>query len=235
MAEAPPDPRSDRELIVAIQGGEQGAFAALYWRHREFAMKVAWRFSSCDADALDAVQNAFVYLAGKLRATGPGGAGGAGGPGAAAAGGMEETSAGENGPPVKFELTAKLTTFLYPVVKHEAMALRRKAQRMKLGADLTGAAGRDGERGGGGVFEELPARDAPADAGLSARRVAKAVAGLSSGQREVVLLRFIDGLSMDEISEVLGVPVGTVKSRLHLALKALAEDKEAVRMLTEGK
>lgn len=232
MAEAPPDPRSDRELIVAIQGGEQGAFAALYWRHREFAMKVAWRFSSCDADALDAVQNAFVYLAGKLRATGPGGAGG---PGAATAGGTEETSAGENGPPVKFELTAKLTTFLYPVVKHEAMALRRKAQRMKLGADLTGAAGRDAERGGGGVFEELPARDAPADAGLSARRVAKAVAGLSSGQREVVLLRFIDGLSMEEISQVLVVPVGTVKSRLHLALKSLADDKEAVRMLTEGK
>jgi RNA polymerase sigma-70 factor (ECF subfamily) len=229
MAEAPPDPRSDRELIVAIQGGEQGAFAALYWRHREFAMKVAWRFSSCDADALDAVQNAFVYLAGKLRATGPGAAG------APAAGGTEETSAGENAPPVKFELTAKLTTFLYPVVKHEAMALRRKAQRMKLGADLTGAAGRDGERGGGGVFEELPARDAPADAGLSARRVAKAVAGLSSGQREVVLLRFIDGLSMEEISQVLGVPVGTVKSRLHLALKSLADDKEAVRMLTEGK
>lgn len=229
MAEAPPDPRSDRELIVAIQGGEQGAFAALYWRHREFAMKVAWRFSSCDADALDAVQNAFVYLAGKLRATGPDGAGAPG------SGGTGETPAGENGPPVKFELTAKLTTFLYPVVKHEAMALRRKAQRMKLGADLTDAAGRDGERGGGGVFEELPARDAPADAGLSARRVAKAVAGLSSGQREVVLLRFIDGLSMEEISQVLSVPVGTVKSRLHLALKALADDKEAVRMLTEGK
>lgn len=229
MAEAPPDPRSDRELIVAIQGGEQGAFAALYWRHREFAMKVAWRFTTCDADALDAVQNAFVYLAGKLRATGPGAAGAPG------AGGMEETSAGENAPAVKFELTAKLTTFLYPVVKHEAMALRRKSQRMKLGADLAGSAGKDGSRDGGGVFEELPARDAPADAGLSARRVAKAVAGLSGGQREVVLLRFIDGLSMEEISQVLGVPVGTVKSRLHLALKALADDKEAVRMLTEGK
>jgi RNA polymerase sigma-70 factor (ECF subfamily) len=225
MAELPPDPRSDRELIVAIEDGEAGVFAVLYWRYREFALKVAWRFSSSEADALDAVQNAFVYLASKLRATGRA---------AGDSGAFGGTFPGGNSP-ARFELTAKLTTFLYPVIKHEALALRRKSQRVKLGSDLGGAGGRDDTGPGGSVFEELPAREAPQDAGLSVRRVARAVAGLSSGQREVVLLRFIDGLSMEEIGQVLGVPVGTVKSRLHLALKNLADDKEAVRMLTEGK
>ena len=201
MSGPPPEHRSDQELVAAVQGGDETAFAALYHRHRDFALRIGWRYSLNDADALDAVQSAFVYLAGRLA------------PGVS--------------PP--FVLTAKLSTFLFPVVKHEALALRRKAVRMKLGANITS------EAAATAIFEEIPARYAPPDADRSARRVASAIKSLPPAQREVILLRFIDNLSMEEISAVLAIPAGTVKSRLHNAIKALAADAEAVQALAEGK
>ena len=45
---------------------------------------------------------------------------------------------------------------------------------------------------------------------------------LGAEQREVVLLRYYADMSEAEMSEALGIPRGTVKSRLHAAMKALA-------------
>jgi RNA polymerase sigma-70 factor (ECF subfamily) len=44
---------------------------------------------------------------------------------------------------------------------------------------------------------------------------------LSIDQRAVVVLHFYGGLPLEEVAEVLGVPVGTVKSRLHRATQTL--------------
>lgn len=44
---------------------------------------------------------------------------------------------------------------------------------------------------------------------------------LPHGQREVLILFFLDDLSIQEVSEVLSVPAGTVKSRLFHAKRAL--------------
>ena len=44
------------------------------------------------------------------------------------------------------------------------------------------------------------------------------VAGLSSRQRTVFLLRFLDEMEIPEIAEVTGLPLGTVKSHLYRAL-----------------
>lgn len=64
-------------------------------------------------------------------------------------------------------------------------------------------------------------------ASLQRERVLAAVARLSLPHREVVVLTFVAGLAQAEIAEVVGVPVGTVKSRLHHARAAL------LRSLTE--
>ncbi len=48
--------------------------------------------------------------------------------------------------------------------------------------------------------------------------------GLPDEQREVVLLRFAHELKVREIAEVIGVPMRTVQSRLHSALKRLEKD-----------
>ncbi|MFY9235371.1 MAG: RNA polymerase sigma factor [Fimbriimonadaceae bacterium] len=48
-----------------------------------------------------------------------------------------------------------------------------------------------------------------------------ALRGLSPEHREVVLLHEVEGLSYDEAASVIGVPAGTIKSRLHYAFLQL--------------
>ncbi|MER6946716.1 RNA polymerase sigma factor [Nonomuraea sp. NPDC000554] len=50
-----------------------------------------------------------------------------------------------------------------------------------------------------------------------------ALARLPLAQREVVVLHFLDDMAHQDIAEVLGIPVGTVKSRLHHARTKLRE------------
>ena len=54
-------------------------------------------------------------------------------------------------------------------------------------------------------------------------RVLAALEGLPPEQREVVVLAFYEGLSYREIGRMLGVPEGTVKSRMHFAKRKLRE------------
>lgn len=59
-----------------------------------------------------------------------------------------------------------------------------------------------------------------------ARRVAAAVKDLPAHQREAVILRYYQDLSLAEIADVLGVPTGTAKSRLSLGLRRMREALE---------
>lgn len=60
------EPPSDEELIRAIQRGESRAFDALYLRHRDWVHALALRFCRDREDALDVLQDVFLYLARKL-------------------------------------------------------------------------------------------------------------------------------------------------------------------------
>lgn len=94
---------------------------------------------------------------------------------------------------------------------------------------------RESSRGGWGndarVMEEalldLPDRQPDPLAQIEQQRLQSAVRdaidSLSPFHRSVIFLRDIDGLSYDDIAEALGVPVGTVRSRLHNARTRLAE------------
>ena len=61
--------------------------------------------------------------------------------------------------------------------------------------------------------------------------VQKAVEALPEGEREVLLLSEYSGFKYAEISEILGIPVGTVKSRMFSAVQRL---KEALKGLSHG-
>lgn len=50
-----------------------------------------------------------------------------------------------------------------------------------------------------------------------------AIQQLPSEQRAVILLTYYHDLTQKDISEILGIPLGTVKSRLHVSLKKLRE------------
>ena len=53
--------------------------------------------------------------------------------------------------------------------------------------------------------------------------VRQAIAGLDSNDREILLLREYDQLAYEEIAALLGLPVGTVRSRLFRARLALKQ------------
>ena len=53
--------------------------------------------------------------------------------------------------------------------------------------------------------------------------VAAGLARLEPDLREAVVLRFYVDLAVRDIAEVLGLPEGTVKSRLHRAVRAMRE------------
>lgn len=54
----------------------------------------------------------------------------------------------------------------------------------------------------------------------------RAVSDLEGEQREVIHLRFAADLSYDQIADALGIPVGTVRSRLHRGLKTVRQQIE---------
>ena len=55
-------------------------------------------------------------------------------------------------------------------------------------------------------------------------RIQESLDGLPEGQREVFVLANNHGMKYQEISEVLGIPEGTVKSRMHNAVRMLRDD-----------
>jgi len=60
-----------------------------------------------------------------------------------------------------------------------------------------------------------------AERGLAQRRLAAALVHLTEDQRQVIVLKFIEGLDNEETARILGKSVGAVKSLQHRALAAL--------------
>ena len=72
-----------------------------------------------------------------------------------------------------------------------------------------------------GELDEEPSFDAE-----DAQALHRALDRLGLNHREVLVLHFLDDLSIAEIAEIIGEPAGTVKSRIHYAKRAL---KQALR------
>lgn len=83
----------------------------------------------------------------------------------------------------------------------------------------------------GGPAETVHGEAGPSFSEFGAREIHCALDQLSLSHREVLTLRFLEGFSLAEIGEVMGVSLGTVKSRLYYAKKAIREylEKETRR------
>jgi len=123
---------------------------------------------------------------------------------------LQETFAYFYGKFPGFTLTASLRSFLFPVVKHSSIAVIRRRRGV---VDL------DAYREERQLTPALDWGQPAASTGDLERMIAK----LPEGQREVVWLRFGLDFRLDEIAKALGIPLGTVKSRLHNALRSLRE------------
>ena len=75
------------------------------------------------------------------------------------------------------------------------------------------------------LLADTPAsRTSPVDARLD---MSGQLARLSDRLREVVVLRYFHDLSEREIATIVGIPPGTVKSRLHQAIRVMREQETA--------
>jgi len=169
--------KSDRELIKLANKGDPDAFETLYNRYRDWVYRLAWRFTGNQADALDVLQETFVYLLSKF----PG-----------------------------FKLTVSMTTFLYPAVKHISTAVRTKRRRFLSDDEVLG---------------QLTAPDMEKQSGQKRTELSAVLRILPDEQREILLMRFVDDMSLMEIAVTLNLPLGTVKSWIHRALETLRENR----------
>lgn len=77
-------------------------------------------------------------------------------------------------------------------------------------------------------FSPVEDWDGAMDQRVLARELERAIAALPADQREAVVMRHRLGLSHAEMAEALGVPEGTVKSRLSRALAVLRNSLEGL-------
>ena len=121
----------------------------------------------------------------------------------------------------RYRPEAKFKTFLFTVARNlwiDQHRSRKSAPRT-ISADLP--IGEDGATVGDSVPAELPSAHERTVAGEAAGLVREALERLPEGQREVWLLAVEQDLKQREIAEVLGIPVGTVKSRMNAAVGRL--------------
>jgi RNA polymerase sigma-70 factor, ECF subfamily len=125
----------------------------------------------------------------------------------------------------KFESRSSFSTWLYRIAANIAIDFRRRERRHPT------MRGEEAET----EIQRLPSKLGDSfketQRNEMAQRIKDALGQLTPEHRAAILLREVEGLSYDEISDVLQCPRGTVMSRLHYArnhlreiLKDLAED-----------
>ena len=103
---------------------------------------------------------------------------------------------------------ASVRTWLYAIARHRIVDLRRRAGARPALAD------RDEP-------SEAAQRDDPLEQAVLRWQVAAALARLRPEHRELIRLAHWSGLTLREIAELKGIPLGTVKSRTSYALRNL--------------
>lgn len=131
---------------------------------------------------------------------------------------------------------ARFTTYLYRVARnHWIDHIRVHANRSKQVLSLDHPAGGTSDEGGGRVGDFLKApENAPEARQVNqelADKIREGLKRLNDGEMNVFQLAVYEGLKYADISEILDIPVGTVKSRMHTSMRKLRTwlDKEGVR------
>jgi RNA polymerase sigma-70 factor (ECF subfamily) len=115
--------------------------------------------------------------------------------------------------------------WLYTIATNQAIDAQRRNRRHRL-VSLDRAATTDGDEAGK-LVDLLVSQEVSPPSQFSAMErqawLAKAVEKLPDGLRDVVNLVYFQEMKYREAADVLGIPVGTVKSRLHAAVAKLNE------------
>ena len=124
-----------------------------------------------------------------------------------------------------FDPTKRLKPWLFTIAANKARDHLRRNKRQKA-APLSASI--DGASGDGATFVDLMEADMElppetAQGRETAELVRQLVSEMPEHLREVLLLAYFNQLSYKEVAENLGIPLGTVKSRLHAAVGTFAQ------------
>lgn len=120
-----------------------------------------------------------------------------------------------------YQRIAKLSTWIYTIALNLAKSMYKKKQRMSLisiHADESDPDDREME-----IIDTNILQDDTLHLKDSMNELEKALAELNDDFREVIVLRDIQQLTYEEISEITGTAMGTVKSRINRARSQLQE------------
>ena len=201
----PLDRCSDEDLLGRFCRGQAEAFAALVRRYERELYGYLRRYVGDGSLAEDVFQTTFMQV-------------------------YVKSGQYEPGRPVR--------PWLYTIATHQAIdALRRNGRHQAASLDEARgeSASADGEVAG--LMDLLHSRGpSPVEAATAEeqrRQVRASVDELPELFRQVLILAYYQGLKYRDIADILGIPVGTVKSRLHAALVRLQEAWASVPSLYE--
>jgi RNA polymerase sigma-70 factor (ECF subfamily) len=184
----------DAALIADLKAGSEEAFAILIAQYHQPLFSLIARSLNDPADAADITQEVFIKVFRSIRG---------------------------------FHGDASLRTWLYRIALHEASNQRRwwsRHKKQEITIDTPADSDSDDDSGLCLSATLADRGDSPFDHAAQSElraRVEAALRQLPDAFRTVVILREIEGFAYDEISEILNVNIGTVKSRLTRGRSAL--------------
>jgi len=124
----------------------------------------------------------------------------------------------------QFDSSRRFRPWLYAIATNQAIDTQRRNKRHRMvSLDRSSATGQDHQDGSwsDNIVGDVPDPSHAASDQENSRWIHHSVASLGESMQQVVHLVYYQGLKYREAAEVLGIPVGTVKSRLHAAVGRL--------------
>lgn len=187
---------ADLTLVERLRGGDAAALETLMERYASRVYRLAYGITRNEADAEEVVQDVFLTIFRKIHT---------------------------------FEGRDALGSWIYRVTTNAAL-FKRRGQRTECKVSLDSqlpAFLPDGHRAGDPAFGGADWSQTPEADLLSGETRAilhRAIDALPAQYRAVLVLRDVEGLSNEEVAEVVGDSVAAVKSRLHRARLVLREE-----------
>ncbi len=182
----------DRELVERFQRGDESAFDALVRRHSGRAYAIAYGLLGNREDAEEVAQDVFIRVYRALD---------------------------------KFRGDSEFSTWMYRIATN--LAKNKYRWNKSRGSKVTDSlqAPIDGTDGNDALYREVSDDRMTPDEALQVaeleRRTREEMEKLPDVYREALMLRNVKGLSYEEIAELLGCKIGTVKSRINRAREEL--------------
>ena len=180
-------------LIKRLKSRETGAFELLIEKHQTSIYNLVYRMLGNTEEAEDLVQEVFITVFKQIH---------------------------------NFRGDSSLGTWIYRIASNHCInrkkyLARRKHYNKRSYFDLEDKD--QPANGAGDIHGQLPRPDEMAEGLQMERIMQKAISSLDEEQRLVLVLRDIQNLSYEQIEDIVGVPSGTIKSRLHRARMNLKE------------